>query len=170
MSERPLRTPLRLPLLAEQPREIPPIDDALRMPFAAPSIAIVATRRAALEAALDAVRAALSARGLSWAELEALVRDGPVERSTAGPSTRVLAPLLDLPEQLAAIDARLSVDRVVAIGPAIVAIRAPEVSVLVTSGLPSSEWDASVRSVRGRFDLVVPELDAVLARELLARL
>jgi hypothetical protein len=164
------RVPLRLPLLGEEPGEIPPIDDALRMPFSVPTIALVATHKPGLDAARAALHAAARARGLACAELEAIVRDGRVEQSTAGPVVRVSAPLLELPEQLAVIDAQLAVDLLVAIGPAIIAIRAPRVSVLVTSGLPTSEWDASVRSVRSRFDLVVPELDAHLARELVARI
>jgi hypothetical protein len=164
------RVPLRLPLLGEEPGEIPPSDDSLRMPFSVPAVALVATRKAGLEAARAALAAAAAARGLTCAELEAIVRDGRSEQVTQGSLERVSAPLLELPEHLAAIDARLSADLLVAIGAAIVAIRAPRVSVLVTSGLPSSDWDASVRSVRSRFDLVMPELDAVLARELVARL
>lgn len=170
MSDRAGRVPLRLPLLAEEPGEIPPIDDALRMPFSVRTLGLVATRKAGLDAARANLAAAAAARGLRHAELEVSVREGRAEQSASGSIERLSGPLLELPERLAAIDARLSVELLVAIGAAVVAIRAPQVSVLVTSGLPSSEWDASVRSVRSRFDLVVPELDAQLARELVARL
>ncbi|MFN9810727.1 MAG: hypothetical protein ACK6CU_13955 [Deltaproteobacteria bacterium] len=169
MTERAARG-LRLPLLPAEPDELPPIDDALRAPFSVPSIALVSVRRSALETSLRALRAGLESARMRFTELEVILRDGAATIVDTPTGRRLAAPLLALPACLAEVDAGLSDEALVTVGSAVVAIRAPRLSILLTAGLPSTEWDADVRSVRRRFDLVVPELDAALARELAARL
>ncbi|MBX7196650.1 MAG: hypothetical protein K1X94_31650 [Sandaracinaceae bacterium] len=161
---------LRLPLLGAEPGEIPPIDDALRVPFATPSIALVASPTADGVGARDALREALRAAGRASIELEVVVSDGPARVSRTELGHRIDAPLLEIPDALAAIDRSLSPGTcVLATGAAVVAVRRPTVSILVTGGAPPSEWGLEARSVRERFELVVPGVDTVLARELVAR-
>jgi hypothetical protein len=159
---------IRLPLASAEPDEIPPVDDALRLPFAAPSIALVAIDPAAYDAALAMLRSAANQASRRSAEVHAVL--APRESARVVPP-RVEAALLDMPEALMAAERALGAhDLVLATGAAVVAIRRPTVALLLTSGRPASDWPADVRSVRHRFDLIVPELDAVLARELIARI
>jgi hypothetical protein len=159
---------IRLPLASAEPDELPPVDDALRLPFGAPSIAIVAVDGRGYGAALATLRAAAVEASRLVSELHAIL--SPRRGARLAPP-RVEAALLDMPEALMAAERTLvSHALVLATGVAVVAIRRPTVAVLLTEGRPASDWPADVRSVRHRFDLIVPELDAVLARELIARI
>lgn len=161
---------MRLPLAAVDPEELPPIDDGLRVPFERACIAIVAIDPRDLEPAVAGLRAAATASGRACVELRAALRDGPVSIEGSAARTEIAAPLLELPEAIARASAELPAhDLLLATGVGLVAIRRPEVSVLVTRGRAPSDWPADVRSVRHRFELIVPELDAHLARELVAR-
>jgi hypothetical protein len=129
------------------------------------SIALVSVRRSALETSLRALRAGLESARVRFTELEVILRDGAATIVDTPTGRRLAAPLLALPACLAEIDAGLSDEALVTVGSAVVALRAPRLSILLTAGLPSTEWDADVRSVRRRFDLIVPEL-APLTRPL----
>ncbi len=108
--------------------------------------------------------------GVAIAELRAVLRDGDVTVEQRAGATEILAPLLEMPEAIArASDALPDHALLLASGVGIVAIRRPSVSVLVTRGRAPGDWPADVRSVRDRFELIVPELDATLARELVSR-
>lgn len=162
------RNRIRLPLTSAEPDEIPPVDDALRLPFAAPSIALVAVEPAGYGTALASLRRAAEDALRRTAEIHAILAPRQTVRVVP---PRVEASLLDMPEALMTAERALGAhDLVLATGVAVVAIRRPTVAVLLTSGRLPADWPTDVRSVRHRFDLVVPELDAVLARELLARI
>lgn len=141
------------PSIEARAEAIPTLDDSLRRPFAIPTIALVAT----------SARALASARGV-------------LEHAAVALGKRVVsltldAPLLELPAKLLERERALhGAELLITTGAAIVAIRRPRVSILVTDRRAPSEWGADVRSVRDRIDLLVPELDPILARELLARL
>lgn len=159
---------VRLPLAPTDPEELPPVDDSLRLPFERPSLALVGVEEGLAERALAVLRDASAAAGRSFAEVHAVLstREG-VRREGA----RVEASLLEMPEALLAAERALPPhDLVLATGVALVAIRRPSVSILVTRGRAPGDWPMDVRSVRHRFELVVPELDVALARELVARL
>lgn len=148
--------------------ELPPVDDGLRLPFAAPSLALLGARSADVEAALGTLRALPASR---HRELDVRVTEGEGRRHETAEGLRVEGELFALPGALADADGALaSASLVIATGAAVVALRRPTVTILVTGGATPSELPADVRSVRAHIDLVVPTLDAALARELVARL
>lgn len=168
---------VRLPLAGELREELPPVSDALRAPLALPCIALVSAGGGdALESGLVALREALhealrSAQGESseLAELHAVLR---TREGAELALPKVNASLLAMPAALLEAEAALAAGRprvLLATGVALVAIRAPSLAILVTSGRSILDWSPDVRSVRHRFDLIVPELDRVLARELAER-
>lgn len=166
MSERRVR----LPLAAVDPEELPPIDDALRAPFERPSIAIVSIDRREHEPTLESLRGAASGLGHVIAEIRTTLREGAVAMESGSRGIELAAPLLEMPEALARAEQALPRHALlVASGVGLVAIRRPTVSVLVTRGRAASDWPVDVRSIRHRFELIVPELDATLARELVMR-
>ena len=159
---------IRLPLEGAALEPIPHVSDALRAPFGRVSIALAGTSNAVLTRALEVVREACAREGVRAEELHVVLRktDGadvvlPVIRGS----------LLALPSALAEVEPRLAeADLVLATGLAFIAIRKPTLSVLITGGVPSVEWKSEVRDLRHRFDLIVPELDAFLAGEVVKRL
>lgn len=141
------------PSIEARAEVIPEIDEALRRPFAMPAVGLLATSARVLAVSLVTLEAAAQALGRRTATLS------------------LDAPLLELPAKILEREAMLrDVDVLITTTAAIVAIRRPRLSILVTDRRVPSEWGADVRSVRDRVDLVVPELDPVLARELLSRL
>ena len=132
------------------------------------SIALAGTSNAVLTRALDVVREACVSAEVKAQELHVVLRktDGvdialPVIRGA----------LLALPSALVEVEAEFAeTDLVLATGLAFIAIRKPSLSVLITGGLASVEWKSEVRDLRHRFDLIVPELDAFLAGEIVKRL
>jgi hypothetical protein len=159
---------VRLPLAATDPEELPPVDDALRLPFEKPSLAVVGVEPGLVERALAALREACAGAGRKVAEVHAVLAAREGARLDGD---RVHASLFEVPEALLRAERALQAhDLVLASGVALVAIRRPTVSILVTRGRAAGDWPMDVRSVRHRFELIVPELDAALARELVARL
>ncbi len=159
---------VRLPLAGDEPVELPPVDDALRLAFAAPSIAVVGVERGLVEGALEVLRGACVASGVRHAELHAVLASREGVRHEP---PRLEASLLEMPAGLLEAERRLaSHELVLASGVALVAIRRPTVSILVTRGRGPSDWRIDVRSVRHRFELIVPELEPALARELVVGL
>ena len=140
------------PSIEAKAEAIPAIDEALRRPFAIPTMGLVAAHARALAQSIVVLESAAHALGRRVATLG------------------LEAPLLELPRLILEREAALrDVDLLIVTG-AIVAIRKPRVSILVTDRRVPSEWGADVRSLRERIDLVVPEIDPFLARELITRL
>jgi len=159
---------IRLPLEGAAQDPIPPVSDALRAPFGKVSIALAGTTNAALTRGLEVLRAACVQQGVKTEELHVVLR------KTEGVDIAlpvIRGSLLSLPGALMEVEHALAgADLVVATGLAFIAIRKPTLSVLITGGLASVEWKSEVRDLRHRFDLIVPELDAFLAGEIVTRL
>ena len=159
---------IRLPLEGATLEPIPHVSDALRAPIGKVSIALAGTSNAVLTQALDVVREACGQQGVKAQELYVVLR------KTNGVDVAlpvIRGSLLALPSALVDVESTLAgVDLVLATGLAFIAIRRPTLSVLITGGLASVEWKSEVRDLRHRFDLIIPELDAFLAGELVKRL
>ncbi len=172
MSSRAVRLPIVGASRVGRPSEpIPPIDDALRLPFAVPVIALIASHPRALDRSLLVLHHAAAALSKRVTGLHVRVSESArIARDEDGDLV-IEAPLLALPASLLEAERSLGgVDLVIGTGAALVALRRARVSILVTDRRVPSEWGADVRSVRERVDLVVPEIDPSLARELFARL
>lgn len=160
-----------LPLLGAPPRlvvdALPLVSDDILPRFAAPSVALVAVEQGVIEGACAAFREALRERSRASRELHVRVAKGAARLAEFPEGILVEGPLVELhpliEQASAGLDERA---RLLVTGPAVLALRRPRVAVLVTSAIPRSEWGPDVRSVRSRFDLVVPSLDVSLAREL----
>jgi len=70
----------------------------------------------------------------------------------------------------AAIGALRADATAIAIGAAFVALRRPQLAILITGGAGPVQWDPAIRALRDRFDLVIEEARPALARELAQRL
>ena len=159
---------IHLPLEGAPIEPIPHVSDALRAPLGKVSIALAATSSELLTRVLEVLREALNKHSVDARELHVVLRRSEgVE--VALPFIR--GSLLALPSALVSVeDELLKADLVLATGLAFIAIRKPTLAVLVTGGVPSVEWKSEVRDLRHRFDLIVPELDAFLAGEVVKRL
>lgn len=159
---------IRLPLEGAAQEPIPHVSDALRAPLGKVSIALAATSNDVLMRALDVVREACKAQSIDTQELHVVLR------KTEGADIAlpfIRGALLALPNALVEVESELmNADLVLATGLAFIAIRKPTLAVLVTGGVPSVDWKSEVRDLRHRFDLIVPELDAFLAGEVVKRL
>jgi len=159
---------VRLPLAGDEPVELPPVDDALRLAFGAPCIAVVGVERGLAEGALEVLRGACASSAVRHAELHAVLASREGARHEP---PRLEASLPEMPAALLDAERRLPAHALVlSSGVALVAIRRPTVSILVTRGRSPGDWRIDVRSVRHRFELIVPELEPALARELVVRL